>query len=283
MAVGLLHIDGRVVSQSASATFSILSNCMERLPSLQRLYILLRQEHTSSLYTSPSTFFEQLTMLYNQAFRLNSALDLRVLLTNINHLPSSNPLLRSQWLTTLNVEVVLRDGPYSLPPELQALPAIDLRLPDSAFISAETQTSASWTVYEKVVIGGTFDHLHAGHKLLLSNAILRCSQCLTIGLTRQEMLQKKHLAHLIQPLSLREEILREFCQQVNPFIHYDIVPISDPFGPSIVDAELQAIVASEETLDGALAVNVERAKKVTVGSVSLLATELLRLDCATTS
>jgi len=37
-----------------------------------------------------------------------------------------------------------------------------------------------------------------------------------------------------------------------------VVPIEDAFGPSIVDADLTAIVASSETRTGALAVNKKR-------------------------
>ena len=38
-----------------------------------------------------------------------------------------------------------------------------------------------------VVVGGTFDRLHAGHKLLLSEACLRADRSLTVGVTDGEM------------------------------------------------------------------------------------------------
>ena len=78
------------------------------------------------------------------------------------------------------------------------------------------------------------------------------------------MLKKKHLADLIQPIEERTRVLQQFCTDVDPFIEYNIVPISDPFGPSTVDPDLQAIIASEETLAGAEAVNVERKKKARI-------------------
>ena len=46
-------------------------------------------------------------------------------------------------------------------------------------------------IYENVVLGGTFDRLHAGHKILLSEAVLRCTGKLTVGVTDTGMLKCK--------------------------------------------------------------------------------------------
>jgi phosphopantetheine adenylyltransferase len=46
-------------------------------------------------------------------------------------------------------------------------------------------------VYENVILGGTFDCLHAGHKILLSEAVLRCTRKLTVGVTDAAMLKCK--------------------------------------------------------------------------------------------
>lgn len=43
--------------------------------------------------------------------------------------------------------------------------------------------------YENVVLGGTFDRLHNGHKLLLSQAVLRATKSVTVGVTDINMLQ----------------------------------------------------------------------------------------------
>lgn len=47
------------------------------------------------------------------------------------------------------------------------------------------------TLYDNVVLGGTFDRLHTGHKIMLTEALLRCRKKLTVGVTESCMLQSK--------------------------------------------------------------------------------------------
>lgn len=46
-------------------------------------------------------------------------------------------------------------------------------------------------VYKHVVLGGTFDQLHTGHKILLSEAILYATEKVTVGVTDINMLKSK--------------------------------------------------------------------------------------------
>lgn len=42
---------------------------------------------------------------------------------------------------------------------------------------------------DTVVLGGTFDRLHVGHKLLLTEAVLRAKKCVIVGVTDTNMIQ----------------------------------------------------------------------------------------------
>ncbi|XP_055329139.1 bifunctional coenzyme A synthase-like [Paramacrobiotus metropolitanus] len=263
---GLLYI-GESFLHNPRSFLGVLQSCAQHVSDV--LYVFLHPDaghQQSSKLTS--TLFDNISRLYIQSFVAKPDWDVRILLL---HLKRSGTLetLYPNLSHTLQVDTVLTDGTAPLPRILHGLGSVSLSNNihylssprDEESVGRSESGSEAWQTYDEVVIGGTFDHIHAGHKVLLTNAILRCQKRLTIGLTVQEMLQKKRLADLIQPIEQRKEILHKFCSDIDPSLEYNIQPIHDPFGPSTVDPTLQAVVASEETKDGALAINVERAKK----------------------
>ena len=74
------------------------------------------------------------------------------------------------------------------------------------------------TLYNHVVLGGTFDRLHTGHKVLLSTAVLRCDTRLTVGVTSSKLLTRKTLPELIQPVEDRMRGVESFLSQVSPIM-----------------------------------------------------------------
>lgn len=110
--------------------------------------------------------------------------------------------------------------------------------------------------YRSVVLGGTFDRLHCGHKLMLGTAALIADELIVIGLNIS--IKKKELSEIIEPYSVRETKIREFIRSVNPFISVHIEPLHDIFGPSVAYNDLDALIVSEETHQGGELVNKER-------------------------
>lgn len=49
-------------------------------------------------------------------------------------------------------------------------------------------TSGDSNLYKHTVLGGTFDRLHIAHKLLLTEAALRASEKITVGVTDENMI-----------------------------------------------------------------------------------------------
>lgn len=113
--------------------------------------------------------------------------------------------------------------------------------------------------YKKVVVGGTFDYLHDGHRVLLKKAF-EVGERVLIGITSDQMLLEKDSAG-VQPLSVRMRALEDFLREKGWFERARISMISDSVGSAGGDEELEAIVVTDETEDGAEKINEVRAEK----------------------
>ncbi|KAF2007386.1 hypothetical protein P154DRAFT_118652 [Amniculicola lignicola CBS 123094] len=166
--------------------------------------------------------------------------------------------------------------------------------------SAEHITAS--TNHLSVAVGGTFDHLHIGHKLLLtmfafvlgrtpSSAPGELPSSLIIGITGDELLKNKKYVEYMQSWQHRQTSAHDFLASILYFgtsddsrIHVEeknevgpnghavhvtfpipvvvkYVEIWDPFGPTITDQSISALVISAETRKGGKAVNDKRAEK----------------------
>ncbi len=113
----------------------------------------------------------------------------------------------------------------------------------------------------KVVLGGTFDRLHVGHKALLSVA-LQVGGPVAIGLTTDDYLRAnpKPGGGRIRAYAQRRRALTAWLRAHAPRRRWTVVPLRDPFGRSITPG-VRVLVASVETRLGALAVNRERRRR----------------------
>jgi pantetheine-phosphate adenylyltransferase len=66
----------------------------------------------------------------------------------------------------------------------------------------------------KVALGGTFDHLHDGHRKLLSQAAsYKCP--VLVGLTTDALLSKKQFREYIQDYEARKENVEQYLKSQN--------------------------------------------------------------------
>ncbi|GBC09731.1 hypothetical protein RclHR1_09070003 [Rhizophagus clarus] len=115
--------------------------------------------------------------------------------------------------------------------------------------------------FNHVAVGGTFDHLHAGHKILLTMTAWITGERLICGVTSDIMLRNKKFREQLESIDTRITKVRQFLETIRRGLNYEVVPIYDVYGPTITDAEIQAIVISQETRSGANSINDERVKK----------------------
>ncbi|KAI7904669.1 uncharacterized protein BX663DRAFT_503134 [Cokeromyces recurvatus] len=117
------------------------------------------------------------------------------------------------------------------------------------------------SVFQRIAVGGTFDHIHAGHKILLTMTAILAKQSMVVGVTDDCMLLKKKHKELIASTTERIQHVKTYLELVKRStddFKYEVVPIKDPFGPTVTDPTIDALVVSKETLKGGDLVNNER-------------------------
>jgi len=114
-------------------------------------------------------------------------------------------------------------------------------------------------MYERVVVGGTFDVIHKGHKVLLKKAF-NLSRLVSIGLSTDEY-AKKIKSYPVIGYGKRKKILEDLLKREGWTKRYEIVPLGDPYGVTTSAEDVDAIVVSEETLGRAREINSIRRRK----------------------
>lgn len=112
-------------------------------------------------------------------------------------------------------------------------------------------------LYNRIGLGGTFDHFHQGHKHFL-NFAGSLSNHLVIGLTDQKLTKQKPFSHSIDSFSTRLNAVRRYCSDQG--ISHEIVKLTDIYGPTLSDPSIEALCVTEETTTGAKQINDMREK-----------------------
>ena len=110
-------------------------------------------------------------------------------------------------------------------------------------------------------MGGTFDHIHDGHKLLLTIAGFLAKEKLIVGITGSELLVHKRYAEVMESYMIRRNNVEEFISYLFPPLEIEPYMLHDVAGPTGSIEDIDALVLSQETRAGGAAVNKLRVEK----------------------
>jgi len=105
--------------------------------------------------------------------------------------------------------------------------------------------------YACCLVGGTFDRLHSGHKLLLSMAISRSEQ-VEIHVVNDEIAGRK--SPHIQPYDDRVDAIYDWLSEKS-YHSVSIFQLNDSFGPAPNHESADAIIATPETIGNCQEIN----------------------------
>ena len=111
----------------------------------------------------------------------------------------------------------------------------------------------------KICVGGTFNNLHKGHKLLLKKAFEKAGKDGTvfIGISAEGLVKSKEKT---KHLDIRKKELEKYLLKEGYINQAVIVPITNKYGLTL-DEDFDAIVISPETEKIALQINNKRVLK----------------------
>jgi pantetheine-phosphate adenylyltransferase len=100
--------------------------------------------------------------------------------------------------------------------------------------------------FREVAVGGTFDALHRGHKILLRTAF-RAGDRVLVGLSRNGFVRRLRKGHRVDPYRKRRRELVSFLRKEGLVDRAKIVPLEDPYGPAINNSTVRALIVSRAT------------------------------------
>jgi cytidyltransferase-like protein len=113
--------------------------------------------------------------------------------------------------------------------------------------------------FKQAIVGGTFDHLHAGHKKFLDAAFLHAEH-VHINISLPELTKHKPFFQSIQPYDVREKNIIEYLAKNHVTNRATIHQLHDIYGMAATDTHCEAIFVTESTVNNAELINIQRHK-----------------------
>ena len=170
-----------------------------------------------------------------------------------------NIIFNQAWSINYNWSVIFKPSNLALPePDIKVVD-IDFAIDESVLSDslANANSSHPAQLFKTVALGGTFDHLHDGHKILLSTALFLCKQLLIVGITGSKLLVNKKFAEVLELFDYRQQSVLKFLRTIafDSNVRFSIYEINDICGPTGYVSDIDALVVSGESAKGGDFVN----------------------------
>ena len=130
--------------------------------------------------------------------------------------------------------------------------------------------------FRVVAVGGTFDEFHKGHRALLMKAFEVGNRVL-IGLCSDDFAKKLRKPHKVAPYDERLRELKSFLKEQGFLDRAEIIALHDPYGVTLSNGCVEAIVLSKETEPRAYEIN-EKRKAKGMPLISVVAIDMVSAD-----
>lgn len=114
--------------------------------------------------------------------------------------------------------------------------------------------------FKTAAVGGTFDEFHKGHRTLLLKAF-EIGERVLIGLCSDKLVESLSKPHITASYEERLEELKKFLLEKGLLNRAEIMPLNDPFGVTLSEGCIEALVVSRETEPMAIKINEERKRR----------------------
>ncbi len=124
-------------------------------------------------------------------------------------------------------------------------------------ISSACHVTAMDRKFSTVLVGGTFDEFHKGHRKLIMTAFV-AGERVMIGLSSDDLARELRKEHEIATYEQRLRELRAFLRRQKVLERAKIVPLDTPYGITLSTTVADALVVSKETEPVGIDINKKR-------------------------
>jgi pantetheine-phosphate adenylyltransferase len=110
--------------------------------------------------------------------------------------------------------------------------------------------------YKAIAVGGTFDHIHKGHRALINRAFEK-GEKVFIGITADDFVTATGKT-ILHNFEFRRKQLEAYLNETFPNRNYEVTKLERSFGPAMFTSQIEAIVVSAETAPSVPAANKKR-------------------------